>query len=96
MLLSVWDNRSLSSTLLSLKPEFLSSESLNLLKGLLTRDSSKRLGGGANGSDAVKRHPFFKSINWPRLESRQIESKFKPNVSCHMDVGECVGKEGCG
>ncbi|GFR47425.1 hypothetical protein Agub_g9046 [Astrephomene gubernaculifera] len=68
-------------------PKFLSSESQNLLKGLLTRDPAKRLGSGPDGSDAVKRHPFFKPINWTKLEARQIESKFKPTVSCNMDVG---------
>jgi hypothetical protein len=73
--------------------EFLSSESQNLLKGLLIRDASKRLGSGSDGSDAVKRHPFFKTINWARLEAREIESRFKPSVSCNMDVGECCGAE---
>ncbi|GIL85509.1 hypothetical protein Vretimale_13370 [Volvox reticuliferus] len=67
-------------------PKFLSSDSQNLLKGLLTREPAKRLGGGPDGSEAVKRHPFFKSINWGKLEGRQIESKFRPNVSCNMDV----------
>ncbi|GIL62360.1 hypothetical protein Vafri_16524 [Volvox africanus] len=67
-------------------PKFLSSDSQNLLKGLLTRDPAKRLGGGSDGSEAVKRHPFFKSINWGKLEGRQIESKFRPSVSCNMDV----------
>ncbi|KAG2438878.1 hypothetical protein HYH02_010676 [Chlamydomonas schloesseri] len=68
-------------------PKFLSTDSQSLLKGLLTRDPAKRLGAGPDGSAAVKRHAFFKSINWVKLEARQIESKFKPTVSCNMDVG---------
>mmetsp|Transcript_22199 Transcript_22199/g.48473 ORF Transcript_22199/g.48473 Transcript_22199/m.48473 type:complete len:514 (+) Transcript_22199:245-1786(+) len=62
-------------------PKFLSSDALSLLKGLLTRDPTKRLGSGSNGSEAIKRHPFFKSINWAKLERREIESKFKPSVT---------------
>ena len=42
-------------------PKFISSEALLLLKGLLTRDPERRLGAGDGGSDAVKRHPFFKA-----------------------------------
>lgn len=45
-------------------PKFLSSEAQNLLKGLLTRDVAKRLGSGPQGSEAVKRHPFFKVGGW--------------------------------
>eukprot|EP00878_Enallax_costatus_P016535 GHUV01017348.1.p1 GENE.GHUV01017348.1~~GHUV01017348.1.p1 ORF type:complete len:478 (+),score=209.34 GHUV01017348.1:238-1671(+) len=65
-------------------PKFLSSNALNLLKGLLQRDPAQRL--GAAGADAVKKHPFFKSINWQKLEARQVESKFKPGVKCSMSV----------
>jgi p70 ribosomal S6 kinase len=61
-------------------PKFLSSDALSLLKGLLTRDPAKRLGSGPNGSSAVKAHPFFKGINWTKLEARELESKFKPSV----------------
>lgn len=61
-------------------PKFLSSDALSLLKGLLTRDSAKRLGAGPNGSAAVKAHPFFKGISWAKLEARELESKFKPSV----------------
>jgi hypothetical protein len=41
-------------------PKFLSTDSLNLLKALLTRDPAKRLGAGPQGAEAVRRHPFFK------------------------------------
>eukprot|EP00200_Dunaliella_tertiolecta_P003728 CAMPEP_0202360384 /NCGR_PEP_ID=MMETSP1126-20121109/13346_1 /ASSEMBLY_ACC=CAM_ASM_000457 /TAXON_ID=3047 /ORGANISM="Dunaliella tertiolecta, Strain CCMP1320" /LENGTH=747 /DNA_ID=CAMNT_0048954081 /DNA_START=226 /DNA_END=2469 /DNA_ORIENTATION=- len=62
-------------------PKFLSSDALNLLKALLTREPGKRLGTGPQGAEAVRRHPFFKSINWGKLERRELESKFKPAVS---------------
>lgn len=67
-------------------PKFLSSNALNLLKGLLTKDPAKRLGSGPNGSAAVRAHPFFNAINWTKLEARQLESKFKPLVKNSMSV----------
>jgi p70 ribosomal S6 kinase len=55
-------------------------------QGLLTRDPAKRLGSGPNGSDSIKKHPFFKAIDWAKLERREIESKFKPSVKCSHSV----------
>ncbi len=78
----------------SRRAEFLSTDAQTLLKGLLTRDPAKRLGAGPHGSEAVKRHPWFKSISWAKLEARQIESKFKPTVTCNMDVGESPAVSG--
>lgn len=67
-------------------PKFLSSNAQSLLKALLTRDPEKRLGSGPDGSEAIRKHPFFKSIDWVKLDERQIESKFKPGVKCCLSV----------
>nr|AML79667.1 putative LOV domain-containing protein [Selaginella lepidophylla] len=37
-----------------------------LIRSLLQRDPSKRLG-GLNGAYEIKRHPFFTGINWPLI-----------------------------
>ncbi|KAI9494658.1 hypothetical protein BDB00DRAFT_871209 [Zychaea mexicana] len=42
-----------------------SPEARDFMERLMTLDPEKRL--GANGSDEVKYHPFFKSINWDSL-----------------------------
>lgn len=62
-------------------PSYLTSEVHSLLKGLLQKDPSKRLGSGVNGSDEIKRHKWFKVINWRKLEAREIQPNFRPNVS---------------
>jgi ribosomal protein S6 kinase beta len=67
-------------------PSYLSADACNLLRGLLQKDASKRLGYGELGSEEVKKHPFFKTIDWKKLESRDIVSPFKPKLACHMSV----------
>jgi len=52
-------------------PSFVSPDAQNLLEGFLTRDVEKRLGSGNDGSDNVKKHPWFKSINWEKLDKKK-------------------------
>lgn len=62
-------------------PSFLSSEAHSLLKALLQKDPKKRLGSGPTGSDEVKCHKWFKPINWKKLEAREINPSFRPEVA---------------
>ncbi|KAI8102271.1 hypothetical protein M9435_005877 [Picochlorum sp. BPE23] len=67
-------------------PPYLSSDACSILKGLLQKDASKRLGFGDDGSSAVKKHPFFKTIDWKKLDKRDIRSPFRPNLQSHESV----------
>lgn len=62
-------------------PAFLSSDAHSLLKGLLHKEASKRLGCGSRGSDEIKSHKWFRSINWKKLDAREIQPSFCPQVS---------------
>ncbi|CAL0302579.1 unnamed protein product [Lupinus luteus] len=62
-------------------PAFLSSEAHSLLKGLLQKEASKRLGSGAKGIEEIKGHKWFKPINWKKLDAREIQPSFKPEVA---------------
>ncbi|XP_072997944.1 serine/threonine-protein kinase AtPK2/AtPK19-like [Typha latifolia] len=73
-------------------PAFLSSEAHSLLKGLLHKEASKRLGSCSSSSNEIKNHKWFKSINWRKLECRQIQPSFRPNVAgknCIANFDEC-------
>lgn len=59
-------------------PPYLTSDAHSLLKGLLQKDPSTRLGSGPNGDEQIKNHKWFKSINWTKLEAREVQPKFKP------------------
>ena len=48
---------------------------------LLQKEPSKRLGNGVNGSDDIKQHKWFKVINWKKLEAREVQPKFRPEVT---------------
>lgn len=62
-------------------PPYLSQESVSLLRGLLTKDPTKRLGFGPKGSTDVMTHVFFRSFDWKALENRRIPSPFKPTIN---------------
>ena len=55
---------------LEIKPEVnISKEAKDILKQLIN-DPDKRL--GKNGADEIKKHPFFKNINWQRIKETLI------------------------
>ncbi|KAJ4720256.1 Serine/threonine-protein kinase [Melia azedarach] len=73
-------------------PAFLSSDAHSLLKGLLQKEASKRLGRGPGGSEEIKSHKWFKMINWKKLEAREIRPSFLPEVAgkhCVANFEEC-------
>lgn len=49
-----------------------------LLTGLLQRDPQKRL--GRNGTEEIKEHAFFASINWDLVASKQMAPPYMPEV----------------
>ncbi|XP_019440989.1 PREDICTED: 3-phosphoinositide-dependent protein kinase 2-like isoform X2 [Lupinus angustifolius] len=51
-------------------PDYLSDEARDLIDRLLDSDPSRRLGAGSGGYDALKRHPFFKGIDWNNLRAQ--------------------------
>eukprot|EP00656_Telonema_subtile_P033681 TRINITY_DN3747_c0_g2_i1.p1 TRINITY_DN3747_c0_g2~~TRINITY_DN3747_c0_g2_i1.p1 ORF type:complete len:620 (+),score=129.25 TRINITY_DN3747_c0_g2_i1:33-1892(+) len=59
-------------------PSFLSSECHSLFKGLLHRDPEMRLGASMCNHSSIRKHPFFKGINWDKLEACEIEPPIRP------------------
>ena len=67
-------------------PARLSEVAKSLLSGLLTKDPEKRLGGGKDDAEEVKKHIFFESINWDDLYQRRVEPPFRPDIKDDTDV----------
>ncbi|XP_033172169.1 ribosomal protein S6 kinase 2 beta [Drosophila mauritiana] len=62
-------------------PENLSPEAQSLLRALFKRNPQNRLGAGAQGILDIKAHCFFATIDWVRLERKQVRPPFIPAVS---------------
>src|SRR5690349_3448774 len=46
----------------------------------MNRDETVRLGSGDYGTSNIKKHPFFRGLNWRKLENLEIDAPFKPNI----------------
>ena len=58
----------------------------DLIKKLLTADRTKRLGSLKNGSEDVKRHRWFKSLDWMEVLNRRMTPPIVPKVSHEADT----------
>ncbi|XP_024894904.1 G protein-coupled receptor kinase 5 [Pteropus alecto] len=56
-----------------------SEEATSICKMLLTKDAKQRLGCQDEGAAEVKRHPFFRSMNFKRLEAGMLDPPFIPD-----------------
>lgn len=51
------------------------------LRALFKRVPNNRLGAGPNGIEDIKKHEFFATIDWKRLEHKKVRPPFIPAVS---------------
>jgi serine/threonine protein kinase len=58
-------------------PYHVSRTAQSLIRGMLTREPSERLGGRA-GAEEIKTHPFFAAIDWDALMERRLQPPFNP------------------
>uniref|UniRef100_A0A3P8Z728 Ribosomal protein S6 kinase n=1 Tax=Esox lucius TaxID=8010 RepID=A0A3P8Z728_ESOLU len=73
-------------------PPYLTQEARDLLKKLLKRNSSLRLGAGPGDASEIQSHPFFRHINWDDLLARKVEPPFKPFLQSADDVSQFDSK----
>ena len=63
-----------------------SPEARDLISGLCTLNPSQRLGNIAGGSESVKKHAFFKGIDWEKLYYREMKGPIIPRVEHPADA----------
>uniref|UniRef100_A0A8C9W9W9 Ribosomal protein S6 kinase n=1 Tax=Scleropages formosus TaxID=113540 RepID=A0A8C9W9W9_SCLFO len=73
-------------------PPYLTQEARDLLKKLLKRNASSRLGAGPGDASEVQSHLFFRLINWEDLLARKVEPPFKPMLQSADDVSQFDSK----
>lgn len=61
-------------------PDSLGKDVADFISKLLVKDPRKRLGGGEEDAKELKRHAFFKNLNWDALANKKLPAPFKPVI----------------
>ena len=67
-------------------PDHLYKNAKDLIKKLLVIDPNERLGSGPDGSENIKKHPFFNKTNWNDAYQRKIKPPFIPKLKNDTDL----------
>ncbi|XP_074028168.1 ribosomal protein S6 kinase alpha-5 isoform X2 [Leptinotarsa decemlineata] len=67
-------------------PDSLGADVADFIKQLLVKDPRKRLGGGEEDANELKRHSFFRGLDWDKLARKEIPAPFKPIIKNELDV----------
>jgi len=67
-------------------PKYFDEFARDLVKRLLTADKSQRLGCIGGGAADIRRHKFFRGVDWHALAGRQIQAPIVPQVASPLDT----------
>ncbi|KAM4872961.1 serine/threonine-protein kinase N2 isoform 1-T1 [Thomomys bottae] len=67
-------------------PRFLSTEAISIMRRLLRRNPERRLGAGEKDAEDVKKHPFFRLVDWNALIDKKVKPPFVPTIRGREDV----------
>ncbi|XP_063056590.1 serine/threonine-protein kinase N2 [Engraulis encrasicolus] len=67
-------------------PRFLSTEAISIMRRLLRRNPERRLGAGEKDAEEVKKHPFFRNVDWNGLLAKKVRPPFVPTIKGREDV----------
>ncbi len=79
-------------------PYTLSAEAKSLIVGLLNRNPTKRLGSGPGDGEEIKKHPWFKTMDWDVAMNRGLKPmrpliKPIPNTTLSSDIFADKGED---
>ncbi|CAE8584220.1 unnamed protein product, partial [Polarella glacialis] len=62
-------------------PSYIQDEAaIGLVSGLLERTPELRLGASSRGATEIKEHPYFATLDWDALVSRQLPPPWAPDI----------------
>lgn len=66
-------------------PKFIDSNAKDLIRCLLKRDRTKRLGGLKDGIEEIKNHKWFKGVDWKTVSSKGIQTPIPVMIKSNGD-----------
>jgi hypothetical protein len=67
-------------------PSHFDAHAKDIIRKLLTFDKTRRLGSLKGGGDDIKKHKFFKGIDWKELDARKGKPSIIPQVAHEGDT----------
>ncbi|KIJ54841.1 hypothetical protein M422DRAFT_24731 [Sphaerobolus stellatus SS14] len=61
-------------------------DAVSVLQKLLTREPTRRLGAGKADAEEIKKHPFFKDVNWDDVFNKRIPPPYFPTINGTADT----------
>jgi len=71
-------------------PDHVSRDARDLIKRLLARKPTKRLGVLRGGASLIKKHPFFNGFDWQALVERRLQSPYQKPIKNQFDLSNFV------
>jgi serine/threonine protein kinase len=69
-------------------PRHFETHARDLIRKLLTADRTKRIGNLKNGAEDLKKHKWFRGLNWAALYNKQITAYIIPDVASNDDTSQ--------
>ncbi|KAM6972422.1 ribosomal protein S6 kinase beta-2-like [Aplochiton taeniatus] len=69
-------------------PPYLTVDAKDLIKKLLKKNSSQRLGSSPADCADIQKHPFFRHVNWNDLLDKKVEPPYRPCLQSDDDVSQ--------
>lgn len=69
-------------------PKFMSREGREMCRSLLVKNPVERLGSGLHEEYDIKKQPFFRRIDWIRIENREVQPPFIPGKNADGSAAE--------
>jgi serine/threonine protein kinase len=67
-------------------PAAFDEQATSLIKKMLHLDVTKRLGCSAGGAEDIKRHKWFRGLDWAALYNKQLDAPWKPTLADDSDT----------
>ena len=69
-------------------PRHFETHARDLIRKLLTADRTKRIGNLKNGAEDIKKHKWYRGLNWAALYNKQMQAFIVPDVVSNDDTSQ--------